>query len=180
MGHSFGCIVVSSMLRGPGAGAALPRPVDSLVLVQGALSLWSFCPDIPIAPGQPGYFHDIVKNKKVSGPIVTTRSRFDTAVGQLYPIAAGIARQVDFAPGEFPTYGGVGTFGARGLDDRCRGRTDAGGKRQVHVQAGNDLQPREQPVHHERRRRLRRAQRHRRAGGRARVVAGRVDAVSGA
>ena len=69
----------------------------------------------PIAPGSPGYFHDIVKSKKVKGPFLTTRSRFDTAVGRLYPIAAGIARQVDFAPGEFPTYGGVGAFGARGL-----------------------------------------------------------------
>ena len=115
MGHSFGCIVVSSMLRGPGAGAALSRPVDSVALVQGALSLWSFCLDIPDRPGKPGYFHDIVKNKKVKGPFLTTRSRFDTAVGRLYPIAAGIARQVDFAPGEFPTYGGVGAFGARGL-----------------------------------------------------------------
>jgi hypothetical protein len=115
MGHSFGCIVVSSMLRGPGGGASLARPVDSVALVQGALSLWSFCPDIPDRPGKPGYFHDIVKNRKVNGPLVTTHSRFDTAVGRLYPIAAGIARQVDFAPGEFPTYGGLGTFGARGL-----------------------------------------------------------------
>ena len=95
MGHSFGCIVVSSMLRGPGAGATLSRPVESVALVQGALSLWSFCPDIPDRPGKPGYFHDIVKSKKVKGPFLTTRSRFDTAVGRLYPIAAGIARQVD-------------------------------------------------------------------------------------
>ena len=116
MGHSFGCIVVSSMLRGPGSGASLSRPVDSVALVQGALSLWSFCPEIPSRPGKPGYFHDLVKSKKVSGPWLTTHSRFDTAVGKLYPIAAGVALQVDFAPGEFPTYGGVGAFGARGLN----------------------------------------------------------------
>lgn len=115
MGHSFGCIVVSSMLRGPGSGASLSRPVDSATLVQGALSLWSFCSDIPDRPGKPGYFHDVVRNRKVGGPLVTTHSRFDTAVGRLYPIAAGVAGQVDFAPGDFPTYGGVGTFGARGL-----------------------------------------------------------------
>jgi hypothetical protein len=36
------------------------------------------------------------------------------AVGSLYPLAAGVARQVDFAPGSFPRYGGVGTFGLRG------------------------------------------------------------------
>ena len=39
MGHSFGCIVVSSILGGPGGTTTLPRPVDSLVLVQGAFSL---------------------------------------------------------------------------------------------------------------------------------------------
>ena len=47
MGHSFGCIVVSAMLAGPGGRGLLLRPVDSLSLVQGALSLWSYAPDIP-------------------------------------------------------------------------------------------------------------------------------------
>jgi hypothetical protein len=48
------------------------------------------------------------------GPAVTTRSRFDTAVGRWYPLGAGAARQVDFAPGELPRYGGVGAFGLQG------------------------------------------------------------------
>ena len=42
MGHSFGTIVVSGMVGGPDARGALPRPVDSLVLVQGAVSLWCY------------------------------------------------------------------------------------------------------------------------------------------
>jgi hypothetical protein len=46
---------------------------------------------------------------------VTTRSIFDTANRRFYPLGAGIANQVDFGPGEFPHYGAVGTFGARGL-----------------------------------------------------------------
>ena len=46
MGHSFGCIVMSSILGGPGAEAALPRAVDSLALVQGAVSLWAFGEDV--------------------------------------------------------------------------------------------------------------------------------------
>jgi hypothetical protein len=82
--------------------------------VQGALSLWSYCSDIPHAQGKPGYFHQIIETGKVSGPIVTTQSRLDTAVGSIYPLAAGIARQVDFPVGEFPKYGGVGAFGAQG------------------------------------------------------------------
>jgi pimeloyl-ACP methyl ester carboxylesterase len=113
MGHSFGCIVASATVNGP-QGARLPRPVNSLVLVQGALSLWSYCSSIPQAPAKPGYFRRIVSDRLVAGPMVTTRSEFDTAVGSLYPVAAGVAEQVTFAPGELPKYGGVGTFGARG------------------------------------------------------------------
>ena len=116
MGHSFGCIVVSSILRGDGR-STLSVPVDSVVLVQGALSLWAYCPDIPKAPGTPGFYSSVVSGGRVRGPIVTTQSTFDTAVGRFYPLAAGLAGQVDFGPGsdDLPTYGGLGTFGARGL-----------------------------------------------------------------
>lgn len=113
MGHSFGCIVASATVAGP-AGARLPRRAASLVLVQGALSHWSYCASIPQAPAKAGYFRRLVADSLVDGPIVTTRSEFDTAVGRLYPVAAGAADQVTFAPGELPKYGGVGTFGARG------------------------------------------------------------------
>src|SRR5262249_3970934 len=56
MGHSFGCIVVSAAVAGPEDGAGLARPVDSLVLVQGAMSLWSYCSEIALAGRRPGYF----------------------------------------------------------------------------------------------------------------------------
>jgi hypothetical protein len=92
----------------------LVRPVDSVALVQGALSLWSYSSDIPTAAGKAGYFSSVVTEKKVAGPLLTTQSEFDTAVGRLYPWAAGVARQVVFAPGELPKYGAVGTFGIRG------------------------------------------------------------------
>jgi hypothetical protein len=121
MGHSFGCVVVSAIVGGS-SGPAL-RPVDSLALVQGALSLWSYCTDIPPALGKRGYLQSIVAERRVSGPIVTTQSSFDYAVGRLYPYGAGIRRQVTFAPGQLPTYGAVGTFGVRGpgleVDDRA-------------------------------------------------------------
>jgi hypothetical protein len=114
MGHSFGCIVVSASVAGPAGGEGLPRPVQSLVLVQGALSLWSYCSEIPYRRGRAGYFRPVVAGNRVAGPIVTTRSSFDTAVGRWYPMGAGAARQIDFAPGDLPRYGGVGTFGLRG------------------------------------------------------------------
>jgi hypothetical protein len=117
IGHSFGCIVVSAILAGSGGHGILVRPVDSVALLQGALSLWSYCADIPVAPGQRGYFHSIIAEQKVKGPIITTQSEFDTAVGRFYPLGAGVRRQITFAPGELPTYGGLGTFGIRGLDE---------------------------------------------------------------
>ena len=113
MGHSFGCIAVSSTLAGP-QHARLPRPVDSVILIQGALSLWSFCSSVPGTPGKAGYFHRLFTNNCVAGPIVTTQSEHDTAVGKLYPLAAGVAGQVVYAPGELPRYGALGAFGARG------------------------------------------------------------------
>jgi hypothetical protein len=114
MGHSFGCIVVSATIAGRPGDAPLPRGVDTLFLVQGALSLWSFCPDIPFARGTSGYFNRIVAQGLVRGPIVTTRSAFDTAVGKLYPPAAEVRGQLTL-DAKLPKFGGVGSFGAQGL-----------------------------------------------------------------
>lgn len=113
MGHSFGCIVVSGMVAGEGGGVALRRPVDSLFLVQGALSLWSYADEVPYAPGTPGYFRRIVAEGLVRGPILTTRSKHDTAVCKLYLLGAGVKGQ--FLLGDaLPKYGGVGAFGIQG------------------------------------------------------------------
>lgn len=114
MGHSFGCIVVSAILAGKRSEAKLLRPVDTVALVQGALSLWSYCSDIPVRPGRPGYFHALMGDRCVKGPIITTQSVHDTAVGIMYPLGAGTADDVDFGPGTLPTYGGLGTWGAQG------------------------------------------------------------------
>jgi hypothetical protein len=114
MGHSFGCIVVSATVAGTGGNSPLIQPVHSMFLVQGALSLWSYCSDIPVVAGKSGYFHSIIGDNKVSGPIVSTQSEHDTAVGLLYPLAAGAKEQVVFALGELPKYGAVGAYGIRG------------------------------------------------------------------
>jgi hypothetical protein len=114
MGHSFGCVVMSGTLAGPVGGPKLPRPVDSALLAQGALSLWSYCSDIPMKKGTAGYFRRIFTNGAVRGPLLTTRSIFDTAVGRFYPIGAGVVQSVDFAPGTLPRYGGIGSFGIQG------------------------------------------------------------------
>ncbi len=114
MGHSFGCIVMSATIMGPVGGAPLPRPVDSLLLVQGALSIWAFASDIPYREGTPGYFYPIVKNGMVKGPIVTTRSEFDGAVGFFYPKGARLKRQLVLVDTPYPKYAGVGSYGIQG------------------------------------------------------------------
>ncbi|WP_322028517.1 CHAT domain-containing protein [Paraburkholderia sp. J76] len=115
MGHSFGCIAVSAMIAGPRDGSEpLYRPVDSLFLVQGALSLWSYANDVPFSPGSKGYFHRILAERRVRGPIVTTRSSHDNAVGDFYPIGARVKRQ-RLLGAIFPEYGGIGAFGIQGV-----------------------------------------------------------------
>jgi hypothetical protein len=119
MGHSFGCIVVSAAIAGRlGQGAIvsrLPRPVHSLFLVQGALSLWSFAEAIPYPPRVPGYFRPIgAAPALVSGPVVTTRSTFDRAVGTFFPLAARLGHDLLLGD-ELPEFGAVGAFGLQGL-----------------------------------------------------------------
>ena len=97
------------------AGAPLPVDYD---FDQGALSIGHSAP-VP-GVGCAGYFREIVARNKVLGPLLMTQSRYDTAVGKLYPIAAGAAGQVTFAPGQWPKYGALGAFGARGLQLACQ------------------------------------------------------------
>jgi hypothetical protein len=115
MGHSFGCIVASATLAGPKGRGRVQRPVESLALVQGSLSIWSYCDDIPATPGQPGYFNKVVSDKRVRGPILSTQSVFDTASNKWYPLGAGVAGQVAFGPAtELPKYGALGAHGICG------------------------------------------------------------------
>ncbi len=124
IGHSFGCIVVSAIVAGK-KDSQLVRPIDSLVLIQGALSLWSYCFNIPRRANLAGCFSSIINDRKVVGPIVTTRSIHDNSVKTLYPIASRpgnwfMGQDIDFSvstESEFPEYGSIGTFGIQGIDE---------------------------------------------------------------
>jgi len=115
MGHSFGTIVMAAAVRGPGdVPVAPPRPVASLFLAQGAVSLWAFAQEAPERfGGGRGYFADVVTSAFVSGPIIATRSKWDYAVGKFYPLAVKVAGQ--YLLGDLPKYGGIGTFGIQGV-----------------------------------------------------------------
>ncbi|MEV7565995.1 hypothetical protein [Streptomyces tanashiensis] len=114
MGHSFGCIVACAAVARAAEGQAVRTVADTLVLVQGAMSLWSLCSSIPPRPDRPGYFHRLLADRRVSGPTLATTSVHDRAVRTFYPLGAGAADQVDYEVGRLPTYGGMGTFGVRG------------------------------------------------------------------
>lgn len=114
MGHSFGTIVVSGMLGGPQAQGPLERPVDSVALVQGAVSLWCYASDIPFRKAGAGYFSRLLPEGKIAGPLVTTRSRFDSAVGRFYPLASRLKGSASFAAG-LPEFGAIGAYGIQGL-----------------------------------------------------------------
>jgi len=105
------------VVGGRDARQPLPRAVDSLALVQGAVSLWAFGEEVH-GKARPGYFNAWVKQSAVRGPILVSRSIYDKAVGTLYPWASAVA----FADGSFdvdeeklPLHGAIGAFGIRGL-----------------------------------------------------------------
>jgi hypothetical protein len=116
MGHSFGTVVISSMLGGPNASGPLVRPVDSVALVQGAVSLWCYASKIPYGKGGAGYFNRVLTDNKVKGPLSVTISKFDKAVGVLYPFASKIngSASFDMAVNKLPEYGAIGAFGIQG------------------------------------------------------------------
>ena len=119
MGHSFGTIVVSGMLGGPNARGPLPRAVDSVALVQGAVSLWCYANAIPFGGGT-GYFNPVLGDRKVSGPMIVTRSRHDSAVGVFYPLASQVKGSASFDPQSLPEFGAIGAFGIQGVADGMR------------------------------------------------------------
>jgi hypothetical protein len=90
IGHSFGCKVMLSALTGK---EALPRPVDTVVLLQGAVSFQCFADRVKgVSPNTAGGYEKAVAN--VRGPIVATFSDKDLAVKKAYPAASRLAKQI--------------------------------------------------------------------------------------
>lgn len=115
MGHSFGCIVVSAMLAGRPDQMVFTRPVHSLFLVQGALSIWSYAHRVPWTWSMPGYFHRILDRELVEGPILTTRSAHDRALHFFYPLGTLPLKKNFFLPWpHIPRYGAIGAYGIHG------------------------------------------------------------------
>ena len=64
--------------------------------------------------GDRGFFRDVIDKKRISGPIITTHTKNDWAVGIAYPLASQIAGQNAAAWGDQnDPYGGMGRNGAQ-------------------------------------------------------------------
>jgi hypothetical protein len=120
VGHSFGAKLVTSMVL----GGVTPA---SLTLLLGAFSAFAFAAEIP-GLGRPGFYHRVLAERRVSGPIVVLHSEHDTALATLYRAIAGsgeIGRGPRLAPNskrgsaarqvEVVLKSALGAVGARGV-----------------------------------------------------------------
>ncbi|MET8545367.1 hypothetical protein ABZW03_32730 [Kitasatospora sp. NPDC004799] len=106
VGHSFGARLVSFALAGVGAPA--DSPVASLLLIQGAFSHWSFAHAQDNPFGSAGALNAVAD--RVHGPLVSTHTVHDWAVGVWYPKASFLARQ-DSEAEAAGRWGGMGADG---------------------------------------------------------------------
>jgi hypothetical protein len=105
VGHSFGARLVSFALAGMPDGTR----VRSLTLIQGAFSHYTFSGGLPF-DARGGVLHGM--QSRVAGPVVACHSRYDQALGVLYPLASRMA-------GEDRSFLGLGSgtrWGAIGHD----------------------------------------------------------------
>lgn len=117
VGHSFGAKLVTSAVLG---GA---RP-ESLTLLLGAFSAFAFAPEIP-RYARPGFYHRVLAERLVRGPVVVLRSDHDTALATFYRALTGsdeVGRRRDGARGpgrrtltEAVATSALGAVGARGV-----------------------------------------------------------------
>jgi hypothetical protein len=107
IGHSFGARVVSYALKGAPAGEPAVR---SVTLLQGAFSHFAYAATLPFDTNRSGALNG--QQDKASGPVTACYSRFDSAVGVMYPLAS-LLKGEDAAAADEPLYrwGGIGHDG---------------------------------------------------------------------
>jgi hypothetical protein len=115
VGHSYGAKVCLSALCHP---SAIARPVDSLLLLQPAVSHRCFARD---ERGTGGYAH--APSERVDQPILSTFSRHDVPLNLFFPFAARRRADRDEAriAGSQPSrYAALGAVGPRGLGEAAQ------------------------------------------------------------
>jgi hypothetical protein len=116
LGHSFGARLVSFSLAGlPDSMTGPASPVKSLFLLQGAFSHHAFADHLPFDATRSGALKGMAQ--RVDGPLLTTHSLRDYAVGTSYP-AASMANGEDAAAFENVSdrWGAMGHDGAQAVN----------------------------------------------------------------
>jgi hypothetical protein len=116
LGHSFGARLVSFSLSGlPQTLTGERSPVKSLFLLQGAFSHYAFADRLPHDASRSGALKGM--NVRVDGPLLTTHSLKDTAVGRSYPAASFVNGDDAAAAQEQESrWGAMGHGGAQAVD----------------------------------------------------------------
>lgn len=92
IGHSFGARLVAYALAGLGSGkSGAESPIKSLTLIQGAFSHFTFASSLLFDPSRAGGLANY--GARVDGPLLTTFSAADRALGWWYPAASMLAGQ---------------------------------------------------------------------------------------
>ncbi|WP_328556439.1 serine-threonine protein kinase [Streptomyces sp. NBC_00358] len=112
VGHSFGGRLVSFALRGLPPGV---RTVKSVTLLQGAFSHYAFAARLPHDARASGVLDG--QYNRIDGPLVCCYSRFDAALGTIYPLASRMAGDDRSVVADFGIGGALGEqWGAMGHD----------------------------------------------------------------
>jgi hypothetical protein len=113
VGHSYGAkVVLSAVANGP----AQRRKIDSVLLLQPALSCYAFATDID---GHPGGYRPALDRVRL--PILTTFSQHDEPLTRFFHLAvrrkSDLGEAVIAAPGQPPSkFAALGGFGPHGAD----------------------------------------------------------------
>jgi hypothetical protein len=112
IGHSYGCKVVLSALC---AGDPPGRPVDSVLLLEPALSALAFATDVD-GTGHPGGYRSALERSRL--PILTTFSSHDVPLTKFFHLAVRRASDLGEAviagtplPSRYAALGGFGPYG---------------------------------------------------------------------
>jgi len=116
LGHSFGARLVSYSLAGlPDPPAGAQSPVKSLFLLQGAFSHFAFADALPFDTSRRGDLAGMAA--RVDGPLLTTHSLKDMAVGTSYPLASVLSGQdASDATDSMYRWEGMGHDGAQAVN----------------------------------------------------------------
>jgi hypothetical protein len=110
IGHSFGGRLVTAAAMGPDNQS--PVKVNTVTLLQAAFSHYGFAENFE--GNEDGFFRRLITTKGVSGPILISYTKNDTAVGIAYPLASLISQDDSSGLGdENDRFGGIGRNGAQ-------------------------------------------------------------------